>query len=76
MKGKLTNWVSKGSYGFVAVSFKEQYFLHRSRIIEIPEGCLAPPIGADVYFDVAPAIKPNGLPLAVNARIVAEGEKQ
>ena len=71
-KGKLQSW--KNSYGFVAVSFTENYFLHRSGIVEIPEGLISPPLGAEVVFDVAPPRKKGGCPMAVNARVLADSE--
>lgn len=73
MTGTLRSWFSQKNYGFVAVSFKETYFLHGSNITEIPDGIDLPPVGATVHFDVAPARGKGKLPMAVNARIMGEG---
>lgn len=71
-KGKLQNWISRGQYGFVAVDFMENYFIHRSGIVDVPKGLIDPPIGATVIFDVAPPRKQGAYPVAINARIVLE----
>jgi len=72
MQGLLQSWFKEKSYGFVYISFKETYFLHRTGIVEMPEGFLFPPVGSTVHFDVAePRGKGAGkLPQAVNAKII------
>jgi hypothetical protein len=66
--GTLRSWSNRG-FGIVAVTFAEVYFLHTSSIVEIPDGCINPPVGAIVHFDVAPAVNGGKYQQAVNARI-------
>lgn len=67
--GILSSWWPRG-YGMVCVTLKENYFLHVSNIVEIPEGLIAPPIGSTIHFDVGPAYKKGKYEQALNARVI------
>lgn len=70
--GRLYSWHPNG-YGMIAASLTEKFYLHCTNIVDAPSGLIDPPVGATVYFDVAPARGTGKFPQAINARIVIQG---
>jgi hypothetical protein len=67
-EGTVREW--KQSFGFIKITWKQQYYFHISQwdAEELPE------IGQRVIFEEAPPRKPGAYPCAVNVKPLSEGE--
>ena len=70
--GVLRSWNEQRGFGIIRVGPKnslERFYLHVSKI---RSGTAEPAIGMEVYFDVADALVPDGLPQALLADIIVD----
>jgi len=72
MFGTVRNYDEDRGYGFIRISFKEQYFFH----VQNWHGADVPVQGARVEFDLAPGHKPGQRPQAIKVIPAIEGGAQ
>jgi hypothetical protein len=73
--GVIRSWRQERGFGVIRVgspSSLEKYYLHVSKI---RSGTAEPAVGMEVYFDVADALVPDGLPQAIRADIIVQEEQ-
>jgi cold shock CspA family protein len=72
--GIICKWNEQRGFGIIRVgptNSLERFYLHISKI---RSGTAEPTVGQEVFFDVADALVPDGLPQAIRADIIVPDE--
>jgi cold shock CspA family protein len=73
--GVIRSWRQERGFGVIRVgspSSLEKYYLHVSKI---RSGTAEPAVGMEVFFDVAEALVPDGLPQAIRVDVIVPDEQ-